>query len=81
MKRKLYLFVLSAVIVLIGIAIKDLKADFLCGCYDDRSVNVSGAVWIINYIFIGGPELSSFLLAEVISYYLEAIARQESICR
>jgi hypothetical protein len=39
---------------------------YLCGdANNDGAVNVSDAVWIINYVFVGGPEPDPFLSGEV----------------
>ncbi len=39
---------------------------YLCGdANNDGAVNVSDAVWVINYVFVGGPEPDPFLSGEV----------------
>jgi hypothetical protein len=39
---------------------------FTCGdANNDGSINVSDAIWIANYVFIGGPEPDPFMSGEV----------------
>jgi uncharacterized protein (TIGR02145 family) len=55
MQRKPYLLVLTAIIAFIILTVADLHAEYICGDANaDGSVNVSDAVRIVNYVFIGG---------------------------
>ncbi len=43
-----------------------LITDYTCGdANNDGSINVSDAIWIANYVFIGGPEPDPFMSGEV----------------
>jgi hypothetical protein len=55
MRRKSYLLALVVIIAFIGFASTDSRADYVCGdANSDGMLNVSDAVYIINYVFIGG---------------------------
>jgi hypothetical protein len=42
------------------------KPNFICGdCNGDSSVNVSDVVYLINYLFLGGPEPSPLQSGDV----------------
>ncbi len=56
MRRKFYLLAIAAIIIFIGFVSTDSSADYVCGdANSDGLLNVSDAVFIINYVFIGGP--------------------------
>ena len=56
MSKKLFLFALILTIAFSGIITTDSSAEYLCGdANGDGMLNVSDAVFIINYVFIGGP--------------------------
>jgi uncharacterized protein (TIGR02145 family) len=66
MQRRFCLFAAVAIIAFVGFIITNSSADVLCGdANSDVAVNVSDAIWIINYVFIGGPEPNPFLSGEV----------------
>jgi len=66
MRINFHLLALATIIVFIGLSTKNLPAQDICGdANNDASVNVSDAVWIVNYVFIGGPEPDPFLSGEV----------------
>lgn len=55
MRKKLYLLTIVFIVVLIGLAMVDSDADYVCGdANSDGTINVSDAVYIINYVFVGG---------------------------
>lgn len=61
MHKQSYLFALTVIIAFIGLVVADSGANDTCGdANGDGSVNVSDAVWIINYVFVGGdPPVSN----------------------
>jgi uncharacterized protein (TIGR02145 family) len=66
MFNKSYLIVYIAILALISLTATVAKSQYICGdANNDASVNVSDAVWIVNYVFIGGPEPEPFLSGEV----------------
>jgi len=65
MQKKFYLPALVFMVAFIGFITADLDAQYICGdANGDATVNVSDAIWIANYIFIGGPEPNPFLAGE-----------------
>ncbi len=66
MPGKYFLVSIAAIAAFIALAITDLTAQYICGdANNDAEVNVSDAVWIVNYIFIGGPAPVPLLSGEV----------------
>jgi uncharacterized protein (TIGR02145 family) len=56
MPMKFYLLGLAITATLFGAAFTDSNADHICGdANGDGALNVSDAVYIVNYIFTGGP--------------------------
>ena len=54
LKRNL-LLALAVILILMGLAASEARCQAICGdANSDQSVNVSDAVWIIGYIFVGG---------------------------
>jgi uncharacterized protein (TIGR02145 family) len=55
MRTKSLIFVLVIAVVFICLAMTDSNAEYVCGdANSDGAINVSDAVFIINYVFIGG---------------------------
>ena len=58
MRKKLYFVGVAIIIAFAGLMLSDSNAQYVCGdANDDGALNVSDAVYIINYVFIGGPAL------------------------
>jgi uncharacterized protein (TIGR02145 family) len=56
MYKKSHLFALLAILAFVGLMIADTNADYVCGdANSDGTLNVSDAVFILNYVFVGGP--------------------------
>jgi uncharacterized protein (TIGR02145 family) len=57
MQRKISLSVLIVISAFVGLVITDSNAENICGDVNcDMTCNVSDAVYIVNYIFIGGAQ-------------------------
>jgi uncharacterized protein (TIGR02145 family) len=74
MQKKLYLLALVVMIALIGLAITDSNAEYVCGdANSDGALNVSDAVFIINHVFVGGdapdPDCCDFACGSVVTDY------------
>jgi hypothetical protein len=55
MRKRVLFYALAVVVAFICIGMPDLSSAFVCGdANGDASVNVSDAVYIINYVFVGG---------------------------
>ena len=66
MSGKSSLVIPAVIAAFMALAITDLSAQYMCGdANNDAGVNVSDAIWIVNYIFIGGPEPVPLLSGEV----------------
>ncbi|HER00571.1 MAG TPA: hypothetical protein ENO22_14635 [candidate division Zixibacteria bacterium] len=56
MLKSLYLPALAVIIAFVGLAMTDSNAEYICGdANSDGSLNVSDAIYIANYVFMGGP--------------------------
>jgi uncharacterized protein (TIGR02145 family) len=56
MFKILCLPVLVVIIAFVGLALTDSNAEYICGdANSDGSLNVSDAIYIANYVFVGGP--------------------------
>jgi uncharacterized protein (TIGR02145 family) len=56
MRKKFYLLAVMVIMTFVGFAMSDLVADYVCGdANSDGALNISDAVYIINYVFNGGP--------------------------
>jgi uncharacterized protein (TIGR02145 family) len=56
MRKKFCLLGVAIIAVFFGLDLTDSNAEYICGdANSDGSLNVSDAVYIVNYVFIGGP--------------------------
>ncbi|HDS01102.1 MAG TPA: hypothetical protein ENO22_02595 [candidate division Zixibacteria bacterium] len=56
MRKKLCLIAVTTIAVFFALNLTDSNAEYICGdANDDGSLNVSDAIYIANYVFVGGP--------------------------
>lgn len=74
MFKNLCLPVLAVIIAFVGLAMTDSSAEYICGdANSDGSLNVSDAIYIANYVFVGGdapkPNCCGIACGEIVPDY------------